>query len=141
MYRFVCALILASVSIGVIAQESDSCETTHECAQKMLASLADLHESDDALSGRLAELAKKIAELSNASSVADASTLEASKAHTNTRFSSLGGGNDTVPAWGNGTSRVCPAGTYMVGAKVNIAGGDNAGSLYTNIDPICRAFR
>jgi len=52
----------------------------------------------------------------------------------------LGAGETSIPKQHKDSSTLCTEGSVMVGAEYHIAGGDNAGALYSGIAPICRSL-
>lgn len=137
-------LKILAVSLAVFtpaqALADGECQSTHECAQRMVDALAGLNAVDEATRNGLIDLAKQIQELDAARQEADAAILARAKAHTDGKLRVIGNGADEVPTWGTSASPECPAGSYMVGARVNVASGGNAGALYSGIRPICRKF-
>lgn len=136
-----CTLIIASLSLTAPVAQAQECTTTVDCAQKMLSALDVLRTTDAKLADELSSLTIAMTEAAATSAAQSADALAKAKAYADARIAAIGKGSDTTPNWGNGTSAKCSPGAYMVGAKVNIATGGNAGALYSNIAPICRTFK
>jgi hypothetical protein len=136
-----CTLIIAGLSFTAHSTQAQDCTTTADCAQKMLAAVEELRATDANLADELSSLAIAMTAAAAANAVESANALAQAMAHADARIAAIGKGSDSTPNWGNGTSAKCSRGAYMVGAKVNVATGGNAGALYTNIAPICRSFK
>lgn len=133
--------MLAVLMFNVSAVNADGdCTTTHECAQRMVDALSLLNDADEETREILLALTSRIQDIDAARIAGDEAILAQANAAATQVFQGIGNGRDEVPTWGTASSSRCPAGSYMVGARVNVAGGRNAGALYSNIDPVCRRF-
>ena len=134
-------LVTTSLALPAAALAQEECATTHECAQQMVDALAGLNAADKDLAEAISDLNDRLDEIASLLREEIAAARTAAIAHTDTRFTALpSGGESTVtPKGRNGPT--CPQGSYMVGATYDIATGDNAGSVYNGVHPVCRAFR
>jgi len=119
--------IIATTFGGVSALAQTECATVKDCAQQMVALANELKEENKALLKRVEALEADLAKYKTD----DAAALEARVARIRT------GSNSNDFPGGNGTSGVCPAGKFMVGARWNVYSGDAHG-IMNWIGPICR---
>jgi hypothetical protein len=137
-------LAIITLVLAPVAGWSDGhtiCSGTHECAQKMLIALASLNEADAAMDGALGTLQDALNSENDAHELRTAEALAAAKAYIDQRFTDIGTGNTDVPGFGTHRTELCKAGFYMVGARVSVASGGNAGMLYNGLVPICRRMK
>lgn len=135
------AMSLSLTPVISWADNHTSCTGTHECAQKMLSALASLSEADAALADSLDSLRDALKSESEAHTQKNMNTLAEAKAYIDQRFTNIGTGNIDVPGFGTNRTDLCKAGFYMVGARVTVADGANAGMLYHGLVPICRRMK
>lgn len=130
-----------ALALGLLSPSLSSaqdCDSTQQCAAIVLDAEEELTVADLEIQTELAEVAES-ADLLLVDVVAgDAAALSAAGTFMTDSMYRLGRGQESIPTWGNRTTPLCPPDYYAVGFNVNVATGQNAGMLYTDLHPICR---
>lgn len=121
------SISMVSLTTPALVTAQDECATVKDCAQDMVALANDLKDENAALLKRIETLEAALAKHATDASAA----LER-------RVDMLRNGNDSnnFPG-GNGTSGICPKGSYMVGALWQSDPGGSNGQI-SWFGPICR---
>ncbi len=118
-----------SLADSAPAVAQDECTTVKDCAQDMVDLANDLKAENVALAKRIAELDEAL------KNQAQAFTKE-----LDDRFAAIRVGNESYTSEkGNSTTKKCPKGTFMIGARVQSNPGGRNGMIAW-IHPICRTL-
>lgn len=129
--HFATAILFLSVVLLLPhpADAQEQCSTVKDCAQDMVSIANELKEENAALLLRIEAL-----EAALAKQASDAATALENRI---TRLKS-GSDSNSFPG-GNGVSGICPAGTYMVGARWQSDSGGPHG-IISWFGPVCRSM-
>lgn len=121
------SMMLLLFPFQVAAQEE--CSTVKDCAQDMVTIANELKAENAALILRIEALEAALAKQASDTATALENRIARLKA---------GSDSNSFPG-GNGVSGICPAGTYMVGARWQSDGGGPHG-IISWFGPVCRSM-
>ena len=128
MGKFIVTVFILCFTYNTPGFTQDKCGTVKECAQAMVKLANELKEENEALLAKIQEMEEELEthKRENANALSQ-------------RMEQLKTGKDSIPSGGNFTTKLCPQGSYMVGAKGQVDPGGRAGQV-SSFSPICRTM-